>query len=169
LVERADRILVRRGTVDDELQPWLREPGDPRADGVPSSHTRGPAASYRAEFVQRDFSTSTSRPSQDRPEPDDPLVGVLCTSRDTTSDWLAAGRGLAAVLLRASANGANASYLNQPLELPALRAELQSDLLLPGPAQLVVRIGMGGTVDAPPRRALVDVLTYGSDAAPAPD
>jgi len=43
LVEHADRLLVRRGEGS-------------RHDGVPTTHTRGAAASYRAEFVQRDFS-----------------------------------------------------------------------------------------------------------------
>jgi hypothetical protein len=161
LVERADRLLVRQRGVDDELRPWLRDPEDPRTDGVPATNTRGAAASYRAQFVQRDFSTSTSRPAQDLPGGDAPLVGVLCSSGDASSDWLVTGQALSSVLLHASASGASASYLNQPLELPALRAELQRDLLLPGPPQLVLRIGVGSTVTAPPRRDVKYVLTYG--------
>jgi hypothetical protein len=161
LVGRADRLLVQQRGVDDELRPWLRDPEDPRPDGVPASHTRGAAASYRAEFVQRDFSTSTSQPAQDRAGKDAALVGVLCASGDTSTDWLATGQALSSVLLHASASGASASYLNQPIELPGLRAELQRDLLLPGVPQVVLRIGAGSSVAPTPRRDVKDMLTDG--------
>ena len=159
LVERADRLLVQRGHVDQELARWLREPGDPRPDGVPTSHTRGAAASYRAEFVQRDFSSKGSQPTQDRPGQDTPILAVLCTTSDRVEDWLLAGRALAAVLLHASVAGANASYLNQPVEETSIRAQLRDHLNLTGVAQLVLRLGVGGEVTAPPRRELDD-LTF---------
>ena len=158
LVDRADRLLLRHGGVDDELAPWLREPGDTSADGVPTDHTRGAAASYRAEFVQRDFSSSTSLPAQDRPGRDAPVIGVLCTPSDHPPDWLLAGRALAAMLLRAAAVGVHASYLNQPVEHVAIRAELREHLGLPGVPQLVLRLGVGGEVTAPPRRDPDDVI-----------
>ena len=158
LVDRADRLLLRHGGVDDELAPWLREPGDNNADGVPTDHTRGAAASYRAEFVQRDFSSSTSLPAQDRPGRDAPIIGVLCTPGDHPADWLLAGRALAAMLLRAAAVRVNASYLNQPVEHVAIRAELREHLGLPGVPQLVLRLGVGGEVTPPPRRDPDDVI-----------
>lgn len=156
LVERADRQQAVAGAVQHELDLWLRT--DPRArDGVPVRSTRGPRASYAAQFVQRDFSSPGSLPDQDRPGRDAPLLAVLCTAHDLPQDWLAAGRALAAVLLRAAVDGAQASYLDQPVEVPALRAELQQQLSLPGPPQLVLRLGRGWHVDVPPRRA--DVVT----------
>ena len=158
LVDRADRLLLRHAGVDDELAPWLREPGDPRADGVPTDHTRGAAASYRAEFVQRDFSSNTSRPAQDRPGRDAPIIGVLCTPGDRPPDWLLAGQALAAMLLRAATVGVHASYLNQPVEHVAIRAEMREHLGLPGTAQLVLRLGVGGAVTPPPRRDPDEVI-----------
>lgn len=152
LVERADRLLVTAGGADRELAPWLRGPGDPRGDGVPSASTRGATASYRAEFVQRDFSQQGSVPAHDRPGRDAPLVGVLCTSHDEVRDWLTAGRALAQVLLTAHLAGAQASYLDQPVEVPELRVQLTDQLRLTGPPQLVLRIGAGGLVLPPPRR-----------------
>jgi hypothetical protein len=158
LVDRADRLLSRQGRTDQELATWLREPGDPRPDGVRTSSTRGRAQSQRAEFVQRDFSSATSQPDHDRRGPDNPIVCVLSTAADRPKDWLTAGRALAAVLLRAAAEGAHASYLNQPVEEPALRSQLRSDLALPGPAQLVLRLGAGGLVSPSPRRAVESSL-----------
>ena len=159
LVERADRLLVQRGVVDRELEPWLRLPDDRRPDGVLVDHTRGAAASARAEFVQRDFSAAHSRPAQDRPGPDRPLVAVLCTPDDEVRSWLVVGEALGRVLLHAAAAGASASYLNQPVEDAAIRAELRGQLDLPGIPQLVLRIGIGGHVTPTARRDPED-LTF---------
>jgi hypothetical protein len=158
LVQRADRLLQRRGDADRELAPWLRAAGDRARDGVPGSSTRGPAASQRAEFVQRDFSTVGTTPDHDRPGEDRPLVAVLCTPADRTADWFAAGRALGAVLLQATLAGASASYLNQPVEDVAIRAELREHLQLDGFAQLVLRIGVGAQVSPTPRRYLRDLI-----------
>jgi hypothetical protein len=157
LVGQADRLLVRRGGVDEELAQWLRDEHDPRQDGVPTDHTRGPASSYRSEFVQRDFSRAQSVPLQDRGGPDRPILGVLCTPTDRADQWLLAGRALAAVLLRAELAGAHASYLNQPVEVSALRPHLRDQLALPGIAQLILRLGVGGKVTAPPRLDAGDI------------
>ena len=152
LVERADRMLVQRADIDRELQRWTREPGDSRRDGVPTDRTRGPAASYRAEFVQRDFSGTHPRPTHAREGVDRPIVGVLCTGTDREVDWISAGRALAAVLLCAAEHGADSSYLNQPVEEPAIRNQLRTMLDLPGTAQVILRIGVGGNVLPTPRR-----------------
>jgi hypothetical protein len=158
LVQRADRLLQRRGDADRELAPWLRSADDPERDGVPASHTRGPVPSQRAEFVQRDFSVAGSQPDHDRPGEDRPMVAVLTTPNDRIGDWFAAGKALGAVLLHATLAGANASYLNQPVEDAALRAELREHLNLPGFAQLVLRMGVGAHVPATPRRYLRDLI-----------
>jgi hypothetical protein len=158
LVQRAERLLQRRGEAQQELSPWLRGTGDTQRDGVPATHTRGPAASQRAEFVQRDFSTVESTPLHDRPGEDRPLVAVLTTPNDRVADWFAAGRALGAVLLHATVAGANASYLNQPVEDVALRAELRDHLQLSGFPQLVLRIGVGADVPPTPRRYLRDLI-----------
>ncbi|MCU1595133.1 MAG: hypothetical protein JWO12_2525 [Frankiales bacterium] len=162
LVARADRLLVQRAAVDRELAGWLREPGDARRDGVPTSQTRGPAASYRAEFVQRDFSSSRSTPDHDRDGADHPVVGILCTVGDREPDWLTAGGALGAVLLRAAAHGANSSYLNQPVEETAIRHQMRDRLALTGSAQVVLRIGVGGAVGPTPRRDPAEITFRGS-------
>lgn len=160
LVQRADRLLLERGTVDEELAPWLRSARDNRRDGVPSNHTRGAAASMRAEFVQRDYSAPGSTPEHNRDGRDHPVVGVLCTPADGPADWLRAGRALAAMLLHATIAGASASYLNQPIEEAAIRSELRDQLQLDGVGQLVIRLGRGGRVAPTPRRYLRDLIQH---------
>lgn len=158
LVAQADRLLVRSGAVDEELASWRRAPDDVRRDGVPTDHTRGAAASYRAEYVQRDFSGGAGVPAlMDRPGTDDPWVLVLGTTGDRAGDWLTGGRALAAVLLHATAHGAQASYLNQPCEVPALRVALATALSMDSHPQVVLRIGKGGEVTPTPRRNAVEL------------
>lgn len=160
LVARADRLLARRAAVDDELAAWLREPGRAADDGVPTDHTRGPVASAQAEFVQRDFSRPGSVPLAFRRLPDRPWIAVLCTPQDHVRDWLHAGRALADVLLHARVAGADASYLNQPVEEPAVRVELADALRLPGVAQLVLRLGVGSGASPTGRRRTSDVVFH---------
>lgn len=158
LVLLADRTLAQDAGAERELDRWRRDPGDPRRDGVPTDHTRGAAASYRAEFVQRDFSRPTTPSVSASTEEGHALIGVLCTPGDGVADWLAAGRALAAVLLIATAAGASASFLNQPIEEPGRRSALERDLVLPGVSQLILRLGAGTDVSPPPRRPVDEVV-----------
>lgn len=160
LVERGDRLLARDTTVIQELEQWGRDPGDLRPDGVPSTSTRGPIASYRAPFVQRDFSRPGAEATHDRAGRDEPLVAVLCSPGDGTADWLLAGRALAAVLLVAQVAGLHASYLNQPIEEPRLRSELRNQLALVGQPQVALRLGVGAEVAVPPRRDAGDFVSH---------
>jgi hypothetical protein len=87
------------------------------------------------------------------------VLVVLSTPGDEREDWLAAGQAMEAVLLRGVSFGLSASFLNQPLELDAVRprvAELAGD---GGAPQLVLRMGFGPPVEkATPRRPLDDVM-----------
>ena len=100
LTAQADLMLARSGDLEEELAQWRRGPRDTRLDGVPVEHTRGAHASYRAEFVQRDFGAGVGVPAaMDREGLDTPVVAVLATENDQARDWLQAGRALADVLL----------------------------------------------------------------------
>lgn len=90
-----------------------------------------------------------------------PLLAVLGTPGDNPADWLAAGQALERVLLVAASAGLQASYLNQPVQVAALRPRLAG--LCGGQAgfpQAMLRLG---PVDDPgppaPRRPIGAVLT----------
>jgi hypothetical protein len=89
-----------------------------------------------------------------------PLLLCIATSVDDAQAWLAAGQALERVLLVLTSHGLCASYLNQPVEVRELRAQLAALLDMPKSAcpQLLLRIGRG-TPDAPsPRRPLREVV-----------
>jgi hypothetical protein len=88
-----------------------------------------------------------------------PIVAVLATKRDDPHAWVATGRAIASVSLRAASHGLSVSFFNQPVELPALRPRLAA-VACPGlEPQLVVRVGVGPEARATPRRHTGDVIT----------
>jgi nitroreductase len=89
-----------------------------------------------------------------------PGIAVLHTHTDERADWLRGGQAMHRLLLAASTAGFQASFLNQPLEVPRLREELQRALGLPGHPQLVLRLGRPRDPLPPPtpRLPVSDVL-----------
>lgn len=157
VLDLADRQLVRRAEVVEEVRSWTRAPVQADRDGVPAAATRGSGAASAA-FPQRDFSLPGVAAQHDRPGVDAPLVGVLCTPADRPPDWVLAGEALMDVLLTVTIAGGSASYLNQALEQRHTRDLLRTELALPGAPQVVLRLGAGGPVAATPRRALHELM-----------
>lgn len=157
VLDLADRQLVRRSEVVEEVQSWTRAPAQAHRDGVPAGASRG-AGAASAAFSQRDFSLPGVPAQHDRAGVDAPLIGVLCTPADRPPDWVLAGEALMDVLLTVTVAGGSASYLNQALEQRHTRDLLRGELALPGAPQVVLRLGAGGPVEATPRRPLQELL-----------
>uniref|UniRef100_UPI003BEF3C32 Acg family FMN-binding oxidoreductase n=1 Tax=Burkholderia arboris TaxID=488730 RepID=UPI003BEF3C32 len=88
-----------------------------------------------------------------------PLIVCISTVRDDREAWLAAGQALERILLVAARAGYTASYLNQPIEMAALRAHLSHLLGLRGEPQLLLRVGRGPHTPHSPRRPLGEVIS----------
>jgi hypothetical protein len=81
-----------------------------------------------------------------------PLLAVLSTSADSPEAWIAAGRALARVLLRACADGVRASFCNYPLRQEDMRAEVAELARTVGTPQVILQLGFGfGGVPTPRR------------------
>jgi hypothetical protein len=63
------------------------------------------------------------------------------------------------VLLTAVGEGLSASYLNQPIEVDALRARLLASAEPDMTPQLLLRIGYGTPVEHSPRRPMAEVVS----------
>ncbi|MFL6127910.1 MAG: Acg family FMN-binding oxidoreductase [Mycobacteriales bacterium] len=163
LVAAAERLQQRNPAYLAELDRWTAATTISAGAGVPpSAFGVSTAAGHAAEFPLRDFAggRATDRPRHAGPVEAHPVLAVLHTPGDHPADWLAAGQALMHILLAAAADHYAASYLNQPLELPALRQQLRDELRLTGWPQLILRLGHPqGTV--PPqagRRPPADLL-----------
>lgn len=87
-----------------------------------------------------------------------PLLALLAAPGDTVCHWLMVGQGLQRVLLEGALAGLQASYLNQPLELPDTRAWLARWTSGTTP-HLMLRMGYPEHEHrSPPRRALADLV-----------
>jgi hypothetical protein len=87
-----------------------------------------------------------------------PLTTVLTTPADEPADWLRAGQALHRLLLHAASSWAFASIHTQPLEVPATRAALRTELRLSGIPQMVLQFGRAGVAPLTPRLPVHELL-----------
>ncbi len=87
-----------------------------------------------------------------------PVLALLHTEADTAAAWLRAGRAVASMLLSATSAAIRSSFLNQPIEVDALRPELARAAGVEGYPQLLLRFGYGPLVERTVRRPVDDVL-----------
>ncbi len=159
LVGEGDRAQFNDAGFRRELAAWIRPNRTRRPDGVPGyAFGIGDLASVLGPTMISTFDTGASQAKKDEELAlTAPALIVLSTAGDTPSDWLAAGQTVAILLLRAAADGLAASFLNQPIEVPALRGRLR-DLVGGGSPQLLLRIGYATSDRPTPRRTVTDVL-----------
>ena len=175
LLARADALESEDPSYREELRRWTGRGTDAR-DGVPPSAVPGTDPSRRGtNFRLRDFvadrdetgsddGTDGADSSEDPPAVERPLVALLGTRDDDVAAWLAAGQGLARLLLTATSLGVAASPMTQPLEIPETRSRLATELGVLGHPQMLLRLGHAnddGLSPAPartPRRTVQDML-----------
>ncbi len=83
---------------------------------------------------------------------------VLSTREDDPREWLAAGRAMQRLLLRATAEGLAVSFMSQPIEVPDVRRRRRRELGDPGLPQLLLRVGYAPRPRPTPRRPVELVL-----------
>lgn len=154
LVAEGDAIQWANPSWRRELAAWMHPRR--RGDGL----TLPALALPVARVVVRTFDMGEGVAARDRQLADESrLLAVLCTEGDRPRDWLAAGQALQRLLLTGVRDGLQASYLNQPVQVAALRPKLQQITGRPGYAQLLLRLGVPTrALPAAPRRPLADIV-----------
>ena len=160
LVAEGDRTQMSQKSFRRELAAWVRSNRSIQQDGIPGyGFGFTDIVSVGGPFVIRTFDLGGFQAAKDRDlATGSPVIAVLHTEADTTRDWIAAGQALARVLLRARADGVWTSFLNQPIEVEALRPKLRDAVDITGFPQLLLRMGYGPEVRPTPRRAVKDVI-----------
>lgn len=170
LVSEGDRVQWSNPRWRAELSAWTRLNGSARRDGMPAaSHGLSDAAAFLRPLVQwvRDPSRIEAERDRRRACSTRALL-VLSTSRDGREDWFAAGEALQRILLRATAAGLTASYLNQAIEVPELRGRLRDAVGEAGLPHVMIRLGYGLEVPPVPRRRVDEVLRRCEHASRTP-
>jgi hypothetical protein len=164
LVVSADHMQFADPAFRRELASWMHPLTSRSGDGLagpgfgfPDWATRAAAALFRT------FDLGAAVARMDKPNVlAAPLLGVFTTAGDTRAEWVGTGRALAAVLHTLTMRGMVNAFLNQPIEVDALRPKL-AGLVAPGRTpQLLSRFGyLKEGVAMPPhaaRRPLDEVL-----------
>ncbi|MFO0852385.1 MAG: nitroreductase family protein [Gemmataceae bacterium] len=161
LVAEGDHIQFRDEAFRRELAHWLRPNDTHSGDGLPGyTQGMGYVASYVGPWVVRTFDLGDGTAARDGQLAEgSPLLLVLGTATDSREAWLATGQALSNLLLVAHRHGLGVSYLNQPVEVPALRPRLRRLTGDAGQPQLVLRLGYSAVTPPPtPRRPVEAVL-----------
>ena len=153
LVAEGDGVQWSNPSWRRELAAWMH----PRRKG--DGLTVPALAAPLARLVIRTFDMGGGVAPRDRELAEEsPLMVVMGTDSDSHEDWLKAGQALQRVLLRGCKEGLQASYLNQPIQVPPLRSKVQN-LVRGGFPQVILRFGYPEEeVSASPRRPLEEVL-----------
>ena len=143
LISEADRVQMADAAFRHELSSWLHPNRSTSRDGMPGwAFGLNILQSIAVPLVVRTFDTGSGRAAIDRELVEgSPLLAVLGSSTDTRHDWMQVGRVLTRILLSAAAEGVAASFLNQPIEVPALRQRVSALLGSTGYPQLILRMG----------------------------
>jgi len=163
LVAEADRLQFDDPRFRRELAKWIH----PRHthDGMPVyAPSLGPLLDFAKPLVAsaiRTFDLGNGVAATHRDlAAGSPLLLCLATGIDDAQAWLATGQALERVLLTSTLQGLCASYLNQPIEVQALRPRLAGLMGLKAGylPQILLRIGHGTPDAASPRRPLEEVM-----------
>jgi nitroreductase len=161
LVAEADRVQWANKAFREEIARWLRTRPEAARDGIPTQDVGVKDwLSFAGPALVRTFDRGGGQAARDRDIAlHSPTLAVLSTDADEPAAWLQAGQALEAVLLRATAEGVCASWLNQPVEVPDLRQRLAGLLPTPGQPQVLLRLGYGQPPPTPtPRRSVRELL-----------
>ncbi|HEX6042579.1 Acg family FMN-binding oxidoreductase [Longimicrobium sp.] len=160
LVEEADKRQYADSAFRRELAGWIRSGTRGVEDGIPAYALGIPdLLAPLGPTLMGALNLGGMRGGSDRRAAQAaPLLAVLGTEGDRPSDWLHAGQSLARVLLAGQARGLSAAFLNQPVQVPELRARLREMLGREAWPQVIVRMGHGKALPPTPRRTVEEVL-----------
>lgn len=161
LIAEGDRIQGANKEFRRELADWLHPNLSKVRDGIPGyAKGVGDLLSLADPLYVRTFDWGQEQAEQNRLlSENSPALLVLSTEADNAVEWLAAGQALDGLLLMAADYGLYVSFLNQPIEIPDLRARLVDLIGGRGFPQIVMRMGYGEAPRVTPRRPIGDMLS----------
>lgn len=161
LIAEGDLIQFSDPRFRRELAAWIHSAR--RNDGMPA-YSQGVSelldmATPVVRAVIRTFDVGDGvAASHHRLAQGAPMLACISTTTDDASAWLAAGQALQRVLLVLADAWFEASFLNQPIEVPSLRPRLRELTESETHPQMLLRVGSGKAPSRSPRRPLSEVL-----------
>jgi nitroreductase len=143
LVAEGDRIQMADPAFRRELADWVHSRRAASRDGMSGAAFGMPdLLSFAGALVIRTFDMGEGQAAHDLALAEgSPALAVLTTPGDAPRDWMAVGEAMERVLVRLAMDGLTYSYLNQPIEVPALRPRLVEALGTKEAPQILIRVG----------------------------
>ncbi len=165
LVAEGNRVQYADPAFRGELASWTRASArDVRlhADGLAwfaLGLSRPATRLFRALLRHADLGRLVAAADRRRLRSASALV-ALTTAGDRPADWVAAGETLAALLLDLRLVGVSCAYVNQPVQVPALRGRLRALLGGDQVPQILLAVGYPSSRQRrpAPRRAVADLV-----------
>lgn len=161
LVVEGDRAQFGDPSFRRELASWIHSRRAATKDGISAENMMGmpDMLSFAGAWAVRTFDMGDGLAAKDEEiAAHSPTLAVLHTPRDKEADWLAAGEAMQNVLLRLTAAGATYAFLNQPIEVSALRPRLRDAAGIDGQPQILLRMGYGPDMPPAVRRPVAEVM-----------
>lgn len=163
LVAEGDRAQFADKRFRRELASWIHANRSLSHDGMPGySYGFSDLISLATPFFIRTFDRGKGVAAKDHDLAEhSPLLCAIGTKGDTPLDWMHAGQALGHILLHGAADGLQASFLNQPIEVDTMRPRLARLAGEEGQPQVLLRMGYGEVPRPTPRRGVKEVLREG--------
>ncbi len=164
LVLAGNSVQMRDAAFVAELASWIRfSHGEAlaRRDGLFAGSSGNPVlpAPVGRRLFPHVFTLASETDRMARQLAGTAGFAVFAAARDDPAHWLAAGRAAQRLCLAATALGLSTAWVNQPVEVPALRPVLAAWLGLGGRRpDLVLRFGRGSALPPSLRRPVEEVL-----------
>ncbi|SON53742.1 putative NAD(P)H nitroreductase [Hartmannibacter diazotrophicus] len=148
-----------------ELRTWLRfNPADAlaRGDGLFAASSGNPVLPdlLAAPAFDLFFTAKAERQKYARQIDTSPGIAVFTGEREDRVHWVAVGRACQRFALAATSLGLCTSFINQPVEVAALRPDLAAIAGVAGRRpDIVMRFGRGPQLPFSPRRPVESLLT----------
>ncbi|HEV7240717.1 MAG TPA: nitroreductase family protein [Thermoanaerobaculia bacterium] len=160
LVTAGDRLQMEDPVVREELAEWVRSSHTDASDGICADAFGIPdLLSPAVASVIRRVDLGNIQARRDETLLRTTPLLIVITAEDDPVSLLEAGQVLEQLLLTATRVGLQYSFMNQPVQVAALRYLLAPMDRSPHPPQLLLRIGYAPPVTRPmPRRDVAEVL-----------
>lgn len=160
LIAEGDRVQFANPSFRRELAAWVHSRRARSRDGMSGAAFGMPdVLSGFGGLVIRTFDMGDGIAAKDAQiAAGSPALAIVATPGDGPRDWLSAGIAHARLLLEVTAAGLTAAYLNQPIEVDALRPRLRGAAGLKGWPQVLFRVGKGPHIAPAIRRPVAEVL-----------
>jgi nitroreductase len=165
LVSQGDLIQMGDPHFRRELASWIHPARRGTRDGMPGTalgvgRLLESLASPGISLVVRTFDLGNGQAARDRELAEkSAALGTVWSADESPRQWLQSGLALGRVLLTAAASELSVSYLNQAIEVAALRPMMAQAIGVTGHPQVLLRFGYGASPEPTPRRPVEDVLT----------